>query len=171
MPVAHLSRGAAQILFVKSPRAPTLSADDLHGVVPAVGTSAPSVPPPSQLTFSTKGVRAHSAAPFDHGPSSATGTRAPSAVPPCRGSNLAMGARAPNDTPLNHDTGVCTSHAPPRHVSRSKNAAATTRRSHMRAGSSPLLPDHEAAVGFERWESQPKYNERFYEIQSGVSSR
>ena len=147
MPVARLPRGSAQIISVKSSRASTPSADDLHGVVPAVGASAPSVPPPSQVTYSTKGVRAHSAAPLDHGPSSATGTRAPSAVPPCRGSNSAMGARAPNAAPLDHYTGVCTSHAPPRHASRSKKAAATTHRPHTRLGSSPLLPDRQAAVG------------------------
>ena len=58
-----------------------------------------------------------------------------------------MGARTPNAAPLNHDTAACTSHAPPRHASRSKKAAATTRRPHTRAGSSPLLPDREAAAG------------------------
>ena len=44
--VVRLTRGAAQIISVKSPRAPTPPADDLHGVVPAMGTSAPSMPPP-----------------------------------------------------------------------------------------------------------------------------
>ena len=38
--VASLSSNAAQIASVKSPRAPTPSADDSHGVVPAAGTSA-----------------------------------------------------------------------------------------------------------------------------------
>ena len=103
---------------VKISRAPTLSADDLHKVIPAVGISAPSIPPPSQVTFSTNGVRGHSDAPLDHGLSSAKRTRAPSAVTPCRGSNSTMVARAPNAAHLNHDTGTCTSHAPPRRLRR-----------------------------------------------------
>ena len=40
VPVASLSNNAAQIASVKSPWAPTTSADDSHGVVPAAGTSA-----------------------------------------------------------------------------------------------------------------------------------
>ena len=121
------------------------------------------MPPPSQVTFSTKGVRAHSDAPLDHGPSSATGTHAPSAVTPCRGSNSTMRARAPNAAPLNYDTGACTSHAPPKHASRSKKAAVTTRRPHTRAGSS-FLPDREAAVGLRCGKANPntpKYFTRF----------
>ena len=113
----------------------------------AVATTAPSVQAPSHATFSTEGVRAHGDAPLDHGPSPATETRDPnSAVTPCRGSNPAMGARAPTAAPLNHYTGPCTSHAPPRHTSRNKNAAATTRRLLTRAGSSPFLPVRKAAV-------------------------
>ena len=112
-----------------------------------MGLSAPSVNPLNQVTFLTKEVRTHSDATLDHGPSSATGTRAPSAVTPCRGSNSTMGARAPNAAPLKHDTGACTSHAPPKHASRIKKIAATTRRPHTRAGSSPFFPDREAAVG------------------------
>ena len=91
-------------------------------------------------------------------------TRAPSAVNPCRGSNSTMGARAPSAAPFNHDTGACTSHAPPRHASRSKKAAATTRRPHTRAGLSPLLPDREAAVGLKCGKANPntpRYFTRF----------
>ena len=111
----RLSRGAAQNIHVKSPRAPTSAADGLRGVVPAVGTSAPSVLPPSQVIISTTQVRAHSAAPIDNGPSSAKGIRAPSAVPIRRGSNSAMGARTPNAVPINHDKGS-------RHLARSPQA-------------------------------------------------
>ena len=68
MPVVRLTRGAAQLFSGKSPRAPSSPDDDVHGVVPAVGTSAPSMPPPSYVTFCTKGVRAHSDAPLYHGP-------------------------------------------------------------------------------------------------------
>ena len=151
VPVAHLSSSAAQIISAESPRAPTPPANVLHGVVPAVGTSTSSVPPPSQVNLSTKGVRAHGAAPLGHGPSSATRTCASSAAHPCRGSNSAMGARAPDAALFNHGTGACDSHAPPRHAPRSKKApAVTTRRSHTRAGSSPLLPYREEAVGL-RW--------------------
>ena len=147
MPVVGLPRGVPQIVHVKSPRAPTPPADDLHNVIMAVATTAPSVQAPSHATFSTEGVRAHGDAPLDHGPSPATETRDPnSAVTPCRGSNPAMGARAPTAAPLNHYTGPCTSHAPPRHTSRNKNAAATTRRLLTRAGSSPFLPVRKAAV-------------------------
>ena len=67
------------------------SANVVHGVVPAVETSASGVPPPSQVNFPMKGVRAHSAAPFGHGSSSATRTCASSAVPPGRGSNWQWG--------------------------------------------------------------------------------
>ena len=49
--VASLSNNAAQIAFVGSLRAPTPSADDSHGVVPAVGTSASSVVLSSQVIF------------------------------------------------------------------------------------------------------------------------
>ena len=170
VPVVRLTRGAAQIISVKSPRAPTPPVDDLHGVVAAVGISAPSMPPPSQVTFYTKGVRADSDAPLDHGPSLATGTRAPSAVTPCRGSNSTMGARAPNAAPRNHDTRACTSHASPRHASRSKKAAATTRRPRTRAGSSPLLPAREAAVGLRCRKANP-YTPRYLTRFDPVSPR
>ena len=142
-----MSSGAAQVPPVESPRAPTPSAIVLHGVAMAVGTSASSVPPPSQVNCSPKGVRAHSAAPLGHGPSSVTRTRASSVVSPCRGSNSAMGARARNAAPFNNGTGACDSHASPRHASLRKKAAVTSRRSHTQAGSSPLLPDHKEAVG------------------------
>ena len=49
VPVDSMSNNAAQIASVKSPRAPTPSADDSHGVVPAVGTSASSVVPSSKI--------------------------------------------------------------------------------------------------------------------------
>ena len=49
--VASLSRNAAQIASVKSLRAPTPSADDSHGVVPAAGTGASSVVPPCPASF------------------------------------------------------------------------------------------------------------------------
>ena len=104
---------------------------------------------------------AHSDDALDHGPSSAKGTRAPSAVTPFRGSNSTMRARAPNAAPLNHDTGACTSHVPPRHASRSKRAAATMRRPHTRAGSSPLLPGRKAAVDL-RCEKANPYTPRCF---------
>ena len=88
-------------------------------------------------------------------PSSATGTRAPSDVTPCLGSSSTMEARAPNAAPLNHATEACTSHAPSRHASRGKKAAATTRRPHTRAGLSPLLPDRETAVGLRCRKANP----------------
>ena len=114
------------------------------------------MPPSSQVTFSTKEVCAHSAAPVGHGSSSATRTRAPSAVPLCRGSNSAMGARAPNAAPLNHGTGACASRAPPRHASRSKKAPMTTRRPHTQASSSSILPGREEAVGLRGGKANPK---------------
>ena len=49
--VASLSSNAVQIASVKNPRAPTPSADDSHGVVPAVETSASSVESSSQAIF------------------------------------------------------------------------------------------------------------------------
>ena len=49
--VASLSSNAAQIASVKSPRAPTPSADDSHGVVPAAETSASSVVSSSPVIF------------------------------------------------------------------------------------------------------------------------
>ena len=75
--VASLSSNAAQIASVKSPRAPTPSADDSHGVVPAAGTSASSVVSSSQvnfflffLSFSTAKTRAFSDVSLGHGLSS-----------------------------------------------------------------------------------------------------
>ena len=50
--------------------------NDLHGVVPSAGTRTSSVFPPSQDTVSTKGARAHTAAPFGQVSNSATRTRA-----------------------------------------------------------------------------------------------
>ena len=144
---ARLSNSAARFPTVKSRRAPTGSIDGPHGVVPAAGTSASSVLPPSQVTFLTKTMRAHRAAPLGHDSSSATGTRASSALSPCRGSNSAMGTRAPNAAPLIHGTETCASRAAPRHASRSKKAAVTARRPPKRACSSPLLLDPEVAVG------------------------
>ena len=82
--VASLSSNAAQIASVNSPRAPTPSADDSHGVVPAAETSASSVVSCSQVIFLfiffslTGRTRASSDVPLGHGLSSATGT-APSA--------------------------------------------------------------------------------------------
>ena len=48
---ASLSSNAAQIASVRSPRTPTPSADDSHGIVPAAGTSASSVVSSSQVLF------------------------------------------------------------------------------------------------------------------------
>ena len=81
-----------------------------------------------------------------------------------------MGARAPNAAPLNHDTGACTSHARPRHASRSKKAAATTRHPHTRARSSPLLPDREAAVDLRCGKANP-YTPRSFTRFNPVSPR
>ena len=161
---------AAQIVSVKSPRAPTSPDDDLHGVVPAVGTNAPSTPPPSQITSSTKGVRAHSDAPLDHGPSSAMGTSASEAVTPCRGSNSTIETRAPNAAPLNYDTGACTLHASPRHATRSKKTAATTHLPHTRAGSSSLISGRKAVVGLRCGKANP-YTPRSLPRSDPVSPR
>ena len=49
--VASLSNNAAQIASVKRPRAPSPSADDSHGVIPAAGTSASSVVSSSHVFF------------------------------------------------------------------------------------------------------------------------
>ena len=49
VPFASRSNNAAQMASVKSPGAPRPSADDSHGVVPAAGSSASSVVPPSQV--------------------------------------------------------------------------------------------------------------------------
>ena len=86
---ASLSRNAAHIASVKSRRAPTLSAGDSHGVVPAAGTSALSVVSSSQVFcflsflffFSTARTRASSDVPLGHGLSSATGTALPAPFP------------------------------------------------------------------------------------------
>ena len=51
VPVANLSNNAAQIPSVKNPRAPTPSADDSHGIVPAAETGASSVVSSSQVMF------------------------------------------------------------------------------------------------------------------------
>ena len=51
VPGASLSNNAAQIASVKNLRAPTPSADDSHGVVPAAGTGASSVVPPCPASF------------------------------------------------------------------------------------------------------------------------
>ena len=93
--VARFPISAAQNISVESPRNPTPSADGPHGVLTPAWTSASSVPPPIQVTFSTNGMCAHSAALLGHGPSSATGTRACSAVPPCRGSKFGNGDARP----------------------------------------------------------------------------
>ena len=79
VPVAGLSNNAAQMASVKNLRAPTPSANDSHGVVPAAGTSASSVDPPSQFCFfsPTARRRASSDVPLGHGLSSATGTALP----------------------------------------------------------------------------------------------
>ena len=112
--VASLSSNAAQIASVKSPRAPTPSADDSHGVVPAAGTSASSVVSSSQLTFFFDGENARFQR-LSPRPSSefGDGNRASSAVSLNRGIHSAMGARAPNAAPINHGTGACALRAPP----------------------------------------------------------
>ena len=57
MLVACLLSSAAQTFVIESSRAPAPSANVLHGVVPAVGTSALSVPSLSRVNFSMMGVR------------------------------------------------------------------------------------------------------------------
>ena len=106
--VASLSSNAAKIASVKSPRAPTPSADDCHGVVPAAETSASSVVSSNQvmllffffcfdgekytqfssvhhlffcISFSTARTRAFSDVPLGHGLSSATGPALPAPFP------------------------------------------------------------------------------------------
>ena len=85
--VASLSSNAGQIASVKSPRAPTPSADDSHGVVPAAETSASSVVSSSQVIFylfiyfRRRETRASSDVPLSHGLSSATGTTRPAPFP------------------------------------------------------------------------------------------
>ena len=104
--VASWSSNAAQIASVKSPRAPTPSADDSHGVVPAAGTNASSVVSPSQLIvfFSTARTRASSDVPLGHGLSSATGNALPAPFPSTAAYTQQWGVRAPNAAPINHGT-------------------------------------------------------------------
>ena len=76
--IANLSSNAAQIASAKSPRAPTPSADDSYGVVPAAETSASSVVSSSQVIFifsfffPPARTRASSDVPLSHGLCSAT---------------------------------------------------------------------------------------------------
>ena len=120
VPVTSLSSNAAIIVSVKSPRVPTPSVANSHGVVPATVTRASSAVPLRQGTISTTGTRAPCAVPLGHGPNSAKGTRAPT-----RGINSPTGVRAPSADPLNHGRGACASRgAPPSHAPRSNEAAA-----------------------------------------------
>ena len=115
--VASLSSNAAQIASVKSPRAPTLSADDSHGVVPAAGTSASSVVCSSQVLcflsfcFDRENARFQRRSPrswFEF----SDRNRASSAVSVNRGISSATGVRAPNSAPINHGTGACALRGP-----------------------------------------------------------
>ena len=98
---------------VKSPRAPTRSPGDSHGVIPATGISASSVIPPSQVRFSKARTRDLRDVPLGHGLSLATGTRASSAVLLSCVIYSTMGVRAPNAVAINHGTGACALRAPP----------------------------------------------------------
>ena len=121
--------------------------------------------PPLQPAYIIYEGSAHShRRPLDHGRSSAKGFSAPSAAIPCRGSDSKMEARASNAAPLNPDTGAWTLHAPPRHASRRKKTATTTRRPFPGAGSSPLQSDRETAVGLRCRKANlytPRYFSRF----------
>ena len=114
--VVSLSSNAAQIASVKSPRAPTPSADDSHGVVPAAGTSTSSVISSSQVVFFSSIFFGGENARFQrHSPrswSEFNENHASGAVPLSRGINSAMGARAPNAALINHGTGACDLRAP-----------------------------------------------------------
>ncbi len=107
--VASLSSNAAQIASVKSPRAPTPSTDDSHGVVPAAGTSASSVVSSSQviffsfLSFDGENARFQRRSPRSWS-EFGDGNRASSGVSLIRGINSAMGVRARNAAPINHGT-------------------------------------------------------------------
>ena len=113
--VASLSSNAAQFASVKSPRAPTPSTDDSHGVVPAAGTSASSVVSSSQLIvffFDGENARFQRRSPRPWS-EFGDGNRASSAVSLNRGIHSAMGVRAPNAGPINHGTVACALRAPP----------------------------------------------------------
>ena len=112
--VASRSNNAAQIASVKSPRAPTPSADDSHGVVPTAGTSASSVVSSSQVFFHffRRRERFQRRSPRSWSEFGNV-NRASSAVSFSRGKNSAMGARAPNAVPINHGTGACALRALP----------------------------------------------------------
>ena len=117
-PVASLSSNAAQIASVKSPRAPTPSADDSQGVVPAWGTSSSNVVSPSQVIFFFLFFSAARNARFQRRYSRSwsefsDGNHASSTVPSSRGINSAMEVRAPNAAPINHGTGACVLRPPP----------------------------------------------------------
>ena len=110
-PVANLSSNAAQIASVKSPRAPTPSANDSHSVVRAVERSAPRVIFSSQeslifFLFFQRRERAIPATSLRSWSEFSDGNRASSAVTLHRGIHLGLGVRAPNAAPIHHGTGA-----------------------------------------------------------------
>ena len=111
VPDASLSNNAAQIASVKSRRAPTPSADDSNGVVPAAGTSErgflqPGIFFSSFLFFDGENARfqRRSRRPWSE---FGDGNRPSSAVSLNRDIKLAMGVRAPNAASINHGPGAC----------------------------------------------------------------
>ena len=97
-----MSGNVAHIASVKSPQAPTPSADDSHGVVPAAGTSASSVISSSQVIVFSYFFDGENAR-FQRFPRSwsefGDANRASSAVSLNRGVNSATAVRAPNVPP------------------------------------------------------------------------
>ena len=113
-------------------------------------------------TLSRTETRASCAVPLGHGLSPAKGTRAPSAVPLCRGVNSATGYafQTPPPSTMGRE--------PTLHASRSKEAAATARRSLKRTCSPPPLPDHVVAVGLRYGKANSKTLLRNQEVVVGL---
>ena len=155
VPVASRSSNAAQIAYVKSPRAPTPSADDSHGVVPPAGTSASSVAPPQPgifffllfFFFDGKNARFQRRSPRPWS-ELGDGNRASSAISLSRGINSAMGVCAPNAAPINHGTGACALRAPPQAcVTQQYSCGDDASPFFARTCSPPPLPDQAVTVG------------------------
>ena len=147
VPVASLSNNGAKIASVKSPRAPTPSSDDFHGVVPAAGTSASSVVPPSQVSvFDGENARFHRRSPRSWS-EFCDGSRTSSAISLTTLFNAA---------PINHGTGACTLRVLPQ--------ARSAQQYSCRDGASPfhanvfipLLPDQAVAIGLRCGTADPQ---------------
>ena len=116
----HVARH--KCFYIKSSRAFTPSAEDLHHVVPAARTFGSSMAPLAMFPF----LQRVYALTDCHGPSSASGTRASRAVPACHASSSAVGTFDPRAASL-------------RHASGRKKASRTARRPHAGARLSSVL--------------------------------